>query len=115
MERNEPAPCINEDLQVQRFDDFFHRFRRFMQLGELLRVERCGHFVLDAAAAHDGGHGSIGVPDASSANADSNGQQNTAPQGAGQQDGATSPELPSDDGAQGGQAGEASCLWQAKC
>ena len=52
--------------------------------------------------------GSIGVPDASSANADSNGQQNTAPQGAGQQDGATSPELPSDDGAQGGQAGEAS-------
>lgn len=51
--------------------------------------------------------GSIGVPDASSANADSNGQQNTAPQGAGQQDGATSPELPSDDGAQGGQAGEA--------
>ena len=29
--------------------------------------------------------GSIGVPDASSANADSNGQQNTAPQGAGQQ------------------------------
>lgn len=52
--------------------------------------------------------GSIGVPDASSANADSNGQQNTAPQGAGQQDSATSPELPSDDGAQGGQAGEAS-------
>lgn len=53
--------------------------------------------------------GSIGVPDASSANADSNEQQqNTAPQGAGQQDGATSPELPSDDGAQGGQAGEAS-------
>ena len=51
--------------------------------------------------------GSIGVPDASSANADSNGQQNTAPQGAGQQDGATSPELPSDDGTQGGQAGEA--------
>lgn len=51
--------------------------------------------------------GSIGVPDASSANADSNGQQNTAPQGAGQQDSATSPELPSDDGAQGGQAGEA--------
>ena len=51
--------------------------------------------------------GSIGVPDASSANADSNGQQNTAPQGAGQQNGATSPELPSDDGAQGGQAGEA--------
>lgn len=51
--------------------------------------------------------GSIGVPDASSANADSNGQQNTAPQGAGQQDGATPPELPSDDGAQGGQAGEA--------
>ena len=48
--------------------------------------------------------GSIG---ASSANADSNGQQNTAPQGAGQQDSATSPELPSDDGAQGGQAGEA--------
>ena len=40
--------------------------------------------------------GSIGVPDASSANADSNGQQNTAPQGTGQQDGATSPELPSD-------------------
>lgn len=52
--------------------------------------------------------GSIGVPDASSASADSNGQQNTAPQGAGQQDSATSPELPSDDGAQGGQAGEAS-------
>lgn len=52
--------------------------------------------------------GSIGVPDASSANADSNEQQNTAPQGAGQQDSATSPELPSDDGAQGGQAGEAS-------
>lgn len=51
--------------------------------------------------------GSIGVPDASSANADSNGQQNTAPQDAGQQDGATPPELPSDDGAQGGQAGEA--------
>lgn len=51
--------------------------------------------------------GSIGVPDASSANADSNGQQNTAPQGAGQQDSATPPELPSDDGAQGGQAGEA--------
>lgn len=51
--------------------------------------------------------GSIGAPDASSANADSNGQQNTAPQGAGQQDSATSPELPSDDGAQGGQAGEA--------
>lgn len=40
--------------------------------------------------------GSIGVPDASSANADSNEQQNTAPQGAGQQDGATPPELPSD-------------------
>ena len=51
--------------------------------------------------------GSIGVPDASSANVDSNGQQNTAPQGAGQQDSATPPELPSDDGAQGGQAGEA--------
>lgn len=51
--------------------------------------------------------GSIGAPGASSANADSNGRQNTAPQGAGQQDGATSPELPSDDGAQGGQAGEA--------
>ena len=51
--------------------------------------------------------GSIGASDGSSANADSNGQQNTAPQGAGQQDGATSPELPSDDGAQGGQAGEA--------
>lgn len=51
--------------------------------------------------------GSIGVPDASSANADSNGQQNTAPQGAGQQDSATPPDLPSDDGAQGGQAGEA--------
>lgn len=50
--------------------------------------------------------GSIGVPDASSANADSNGQQNTAPQGVGQQDSATSPELPSDLGqapdAQGG-------------
>lgn len=40
--------------------------------------------------------GSIGAPDASSANADSNEQQNTAPQGAGQQDGATPPELPSD-------------------
>lgn len=41
--------------------------------------------------------GSIGVPDASSANADSNEQQpNTAPQGAGQQDSATPPELPSD-------------------
>lgn len=51
--------------------------------------------------------GSIGAPGASSANADSNGQQNTAPQGAGQQDSATPPELPSDDGAQGGQAGEA--------
>ena len=52
--------------------------------------------------------GSIGVPDASSANADSNEQQqNTAPQGAGQQDSATPPELPSDDGAQGGQAGGA--------
>lgn len=51
--------------------------------------------------------GSIGVPDASSANADSNGQLNTAPQGAGQQNGATSLELPSDDGAQGGQAGGA--------
>lgn len=51
--------------------------------------------------------GSIGVPDASSANADSNGQQNTAPQGAGQQDSATPPELPSDDVTQGGQAGEA--------
>lgn len=51
--------------------------------------------------------GSIGVPDASSANADSNEQQNTAPQGAGQQDSATPPELPSDDGAQGGRAGEA--------
>ena len=52
--------------------------------------------------------GSIGAPGASSANADSNEQQqNTAPQGAGQQDSATSPELPSDDGAQGDQAGEA--------
>lgn len=52
--------------------------------------------------------GSIGAPGASSANADSNEQQqNTAPQGAGQQDSATPPELPSDDGAQGGQAGEA--------
>lgn len=51
--------------------------------------------------------GSIGASDGSSANADSNGQQNTAPQGAGQQDSATSPELPSDDGAHGGQAGEA--------
>lgn len=40
--------------------------------------------------------GSIGAPGASSANADSNGQQNTAPQGAGQQDSATPPELPSD-------------------
>ena len=59
----------------------------------------------DANAAQP--DGSIGVPDASSANADSNGQQNTAPQGAGQQDGATSPELPSDDGAHGGQAGGA--------
>lgn len=52
--------------------------------------------------------GSIGAPGASSANADSNEQQqNTASQGAGQQDSATPPELPSDDGAQGGQAGEA--------
>lgn len=52
--------------------------------------------------------GSIGASGASSANADSNEQQqNTAPQGAGQQDSATPPELPSDDGAQGGQAGEA--------
>ena len=59
----------------------------------------------DANAAQP--DGSIGVPGASSANADSNGQQNTAPRGAGQQDSATSPELPSDDGAQGGQAGEA--------
>lgn len=41
--------------------------------------------------------GSIGAPGASSANADSNEQQqNTAPQGAGQQDSATPPELPSD-------------------
>ena len=48
------------------------------------------------------------MPDASSVNADLNEQQqNTAPQGAGQQDSATPPELPSDDGAQGGQAGEA--------
>lgn len=40
--------------------------------------------------------GSIGAPGASSANADSNErQQNTAPQGAGQQDSATPPELPS--------------------
>ena len=44
--------------------------------------------------------GSIGAPDASE-------QQNAAQQGASQQDGATPPELPSDDGAQGGQAGEA--------
>lgn len=51
--------------------------------------------------------GSIGAPDGSSANADSNEQQNTAPQDAGRQDGSTPPELPSDDGAQGGQAGEA--------
>lgn len=52
--------------------------------------------------------GSIGAPGASSANADSNEQQqNTAPQDAGRQDGSTPPELPSDDGAQGGQAGEA--------
>ena len=52
--------------------------------------------------------GSIGASGASSANADSNEQQqNTAPQGAGQQDSATPPELPSDDGARGGQAGEA--------
>ena len=51
--------------------------------------------------------GSIGVPDGSIANADSNEQQNTAPQDAERQDGATPPELPSDDGAQGGQAGEA--------
>ena len=50
---------------------------------------------------------SIGAPDGSSANADSNEQQNTAPQDAGRQDGSTPPELPSDDGAQGGQAGEA--------
>lgn len=41
--------------------------------------------------------GSPGAPGASSANADSNEQQqNTAPQGAGQQDSATPPELPSD-------------------
>ena len=41
--------------------------------------------------------GSIGAPGASSANADSNEQQqNTAPQGAGQQDSTTPPELPSD-------------------
>lgn len=40
--------------------------------------------------------GSIGASDGSSANADSNGQQNTVPQGAGQQDSATPPELPSD-------------------
>ena len=41
--------------------------------------------------------GSIGAPGASSANADSNErQQNTAPQGAGQQDSATPPELSSD-------------------
>lgn len=51
--------------------------------------------------------GSIGASGASSANADSNEQQqNTAPQGAGQQDSATPPELPSDLGqapdAQGG-------------
>ena len=59
------------------------------------------------AARPDGSIGAPGAPGASSANADSNGQQNTAPQGAGQQDGATPPELPSDDGAQGGQAGEA--------
>ena len=44
--------------------------------------------------------GSIGAPDASE-------QQNATPQGASQQDGTTPPELPSDDGAQGGQAGEA--------
>lgn len=44
--------------------------------------------------------GSIDAPNASE-------QQNTASQGTGRQDGATSPELPSDDGAQGGQAGEA--------
>lgn len=44
--------------------------------------------------------GSIGAPNASE-------QQNTASQGTGRQDGATPPELPSDDGAQGGQAGEA--------
>ena len=44
--------------------------------------------------------GSIGTPDASE-------QQNAAPQGASQQDGATPPELPSGDGVQGGQAGEA--------
>ena len=44
--------------------------------------------------------GSIGAPDASE-------QQNAAPQGANQQDGATPPELPSGDGTQGGQAGEA--------
>lgn len=58
----------------------------------------------DANAAQS--DGSIGVPDGSSANVDSNEQQNTAPQDAGRQDGATPPELPSDDGAQGGQAGE---------
>lgn len=59
----------------------------------------------DANAAQP--DGSIGAPDGSSANADSNEQQNTAPQDAGRQDGSTPPELPSDDGAQGGQAGEA--------
>ena len=59
--------------------------------------------------------GSIGAPGASSANADSNEQQqNTAPQGAGQQDSATPPELPSDDGAQGGAPGasDSNCLIQ---
>ena len=44
--------------------------------------------------------GSIDAPDA-------NEQQNAAPQGASQQDGATPPELSSGDGTQGGRAGEA--------
>lgn len=60
------------------------------------------------AAQPDGAPGAPGAPGASSVNADSNERrQNTAPQDAGQQDSATPPELPSDNGAQGGQAGEA--------
>lgn len=51
--------------------------------------------------------GSVGAADASGANADAGAQQNSAAQGEGQQDGTTPPELPNDDGAQGGQAGGA--------
>ena len=34
--------CVNEGLQVQRFDDFFHRFRRFMQLGDSCALNGAG-------------------------------------------------------------------------